>query len=116
MSYINQNVAFAPAGGIQELSFDEIEEVGGAWVANAVGGALGAFGGAATGYVSSGGSLAGAVAGAAAGGVAGALSPISGANSAARAITIHAARLGVGGLAGGGMRLSLEEQKAVKKN
>ena len=29
MSYMNTHAAFAPAGGIQELSFDEIEEVGG---------------------------------------------------------------------------------------
>lgn len=29
MSYIDTHAAFAPAGGIQELSFDEIEEVGG---------------------------------------------------------------------------------------
>jgi hypothetical protein len=29
MSYMDTNAAFAPAGGIQELSFDEIEEVGG---------------------------------------------------------------------------------------
>ncbi len=29
MSYMDQNVAFAPTGGIQELSFDEIDAVGG---------------------------------------------------------------------------------------
>ena len=29
MSYMDTHAAFAPAGGIQELSFDEIEEVGG---------------------------------------------------------------------------------------
>lgn len=29
MSYMDHNDAFAPAGGIQELSFDEIEEVSG---------------------------------------------------------------------------------------
>ena len=29
MSYMDQNIAFAPAGGIQELSFDEIDTVGG---------------------------------------------------------------------------------------
>jgi hypothetical protein len=29
MSYMEHNAAFAPAGEIQELSFDEIEEVGG---------------------------------------------------------------------------------------
>ncbi len=29
MSYMGSHAAFAPAGGIQELSFDEIEEVGG---------------------------------------------------------------------------------------
>ena len=29
MSYMNTHAAFATAGGIQELSFDEIEEVGG---------------------------------------------------------------------------------------
>ena len=115
MSYMNHNAVFAPVGGIQELNFDEIDQVGGAWVANAVGGVLGAIGGAATGYVSSGGSLAGAFAGAAAGGVAGVLSPISGANSAGRAITIHAARLGAGGLAGGAARLYLEDEKDVKK-
>ena len=51
------------AGGIQELSFAEIDEVNGAWVANAAGAALGAVGGAVTGYVSSGGSVGGAVAG-----------------------------------------------------
>ena len=92
--------------GIQELNFDEIDEVNGAWIANAAGAALGAVGGAVTGYVSSGGSVGGAVAGGAAGAVAGALSPISGANSAARAITTHAARLGAGALAGGAYRLS----------
>jgi hypothetical protein len=30
MSYMDTHAAFAPAGGIQELSFDEIEAVGGA--------------------------------------------------------------------------------------
>ncbi|MFN3620204.1 hypothetical protein [Sphingorhabdus sp.] len=30
MSYMENNAAFAPAGGIQELSFDEIDLVGGA--------------------------------------------------------------------------------------
>ena len=29
MSYMGHDAAFAPAGGIQELSFDEVEEVGG---------------------------------------------------------------------------------------
>ncbi len=29
MSYMNTHAAFAPAGGIQELSFDEIDEVAG---------------------------------------------------------------------------------------
>ena len=29
MSYLDPNVAFAPAGGMQELSFDEIEQVNG---------------------------------------------------------------------------------------
>ena len=29
MSYMDTHAAFAPAGGIQVLSFDEIEEVGG---------------------------------------------------------------------------------------
>ena len=29
MSYMDTHAAFAPAGGIQELNFDEIEEVGG---------------------------------------------------------------------------------------
>jgi hypothetical protein len=29
MSYMEHNVAFAPAGGIQELSFDEIDAVSG---------------------------------------------------------------------------------------
>ena len=29
MSYMDANVAFAPTGGIQELSFDEIEAVAG---------------------------------------------------------------------------------------
>lgn len=29
MSYMDHNVAFSPAGGIQELSFDEIDVVGG---------------------------------------------------------------------------------------
>ena len=30
MSYMDTHAAFAPAGGIQGLSFDEIEAVGGA--------------------------------------------------------------------------------------
>ena len=30
MSYMNTHAAFAPAGGIQELNFDEIDLVGGA--------------------------------------------------------------------------------------
>ena len=30
MSYMNAHAAFAPAGGIQELSFDEIDLVDGA--------------------------------------------------------------------------------------
>lgn len=30
MSYMNHNAAFAPADGIQELSFDEVEQVDGA--------------------------------------------------------------------------------------
>ena len=29
MSYMDQNVAFVPAGGIQDLCFDEIDQVGG---------------------------------------------------------------------------------------
>ena len=32
MSYMDHNTAFAPAGGIQELSFDEINEVSGSAV------------------------------------------------------------------------------------
>ena len=36
MSYMNTHAAFAPAGGIQELSFDEIDLVDGAgWIGNA---------------------------------------------------------------------------------
>jgi len=53
MSYMDTHAAFAPAGGIQELSFDEVEEVGGGnkfWgkVGVAIGKALlrGAAGGA----------------------------------------------------------------------
>jgi len=69
MSYMDTHAAFAPAGGIQELSFDEIDLVGGgkgqpqrsekperserqealcAMAGNAVGGALGIIGGIAT--------------------------------------------------------------------
>ncbi|MFN3620205.1 hypothetical protein [Sphingorhabdus sp.] len=41
MSYMENNAAFAPAGGIQELSFDEIEQVEGAgWVTRGVYAAL----------------------------------------------------------------------------
>ena len=29
MSYMNDHAQFSPAGGIQELTFDEIDEVGG---------------------------------------------------------------------------------------
>jgi len=37
MSYMDHNAAFAPAGGIQELSFDEIDQVEGAgWVSRGV--------------------------------------------------------------------------------
>jgi hypothetical protein len=32
MSYMNTHAAFAPAGGIQELSFDEIDQVDGGGV------------------------------------------------------------------------------------
>jgi hypothetical protein len=59
MSYMDHNAAFAPAGGIQELSFDEIDLVGGAELTegqelgcaafgNFVGGALGIISGIAT--------------------------------------------------------------------
>ena len=35
MSYMNTHAAFAPAGGIQELSFDELDLVDGAgWIGN----------------------------------------------------------------------------------
>jgi hypothetical protein len=50
MSYMNTHVAFAPAGGIQELSFDEVEEViggtdrGVATSAGAIGGGVAAAG------------------------------------------------------------------------
>lgn len=41
MSYVDHKADFAPAGGIQELSFDEIEEVaGGIWPYLAVAGAV----------------------------------------------------------------------------
>ena len=35
MSYMNSNLAFTPAGGIEDLSFDEVDSVVGgvAWVA-----------------------------------------------------------------------------------
>ena len=50
MSYMDTHAAFAPAGGIQELSFDEIEEVGGGrQAATANGAVLGA--GSAVGYM-----------------------------------------------------------------
>ena len=76
MSYMDTHAALAPAGGIQELSFDEIDFVGGgkeqparserqengcAMVGNAVGGALGLIGGVATTAVA--GPVAGAVMG-----------------------------------------------------
>ncbi len=48
MSYIDQNVAFAPTGGIQELSFDEIGVVNGGDRGDAT--VAGAFAGAAAGY------------------------------------------------------------------
>jgi len=40
MSYMDQNIAFAPAGGIQELSLDEIDTVGAAGPLNDAGTAL----------------------------------------------------------------------------
>jgi len=40
MSYMDQNVAFAPASGIQDLSFDEIDQVGAAGPLNDAGTAL----------------------------------------------------------------------------
>ena len=58
MSYMDTHAAFAPAGGIQELSFDEVLCVGG--------------GNGARGNSTAGGSVAGAGAGAAAGYAAGA--------------------------------------------
>ena len=59
MSYMNTHAAFATAGGIQELSFDEIDAVGGAKLTerqelgcaafgNFVGGVLGIISGIAT--------------------------------------------------------------------
>jgi hypothetical protein len=60
MSYMDQNVAFAPAGGIQELSFDEValisagkkqgenrEDTGCSIFGNLFGGTLGAIAGVA---------------------------------------------------------------------
>jgi len=68
MSYMDHNAAFAPSGGIQELSFDEIDLVGGARserqelgcaaIGSFVGGALGIISGIATTAVA--GPLAGA--------------------------------------------------------
>jgi hypothetical protein len=58
MSYMDTHAAFAPASGFRELSFDEIEEVGGARserqelgcaaIGSFVGGALGIISGLAT--------------------------------------------------------------------
>lgn len=36
MSYMDHNASFAPVGGIQELSFDEVEQVDGGWIGAAV--------------------------------------------------------------------------------
>jgi hypothetical protein len=40
MSYVDNNAAFAPAGEIQELAFDEIEQVNGAIVPLVLAGAV----------------------------------------------------------------------------
>ena len=63
MSYMDHNAAFAPAGGIQELSFDEIDLVGGAGgdrdaciaMTSVVGGILGAVLGGGVGSIIGGG-------------------------------------------------------------
>ena len=76
MSYMDQNVAFAPAGGIQELSFDELFLVdGGRYTWRGFGEAVGrgvvagGISGGVVGWAFGPGILAGAGAGALGGGI-----------------------------------------------
>lgn len=76
---------------MRELTHDEVDEVSGAWIANAAGAAVGAIGGGVGGYITSGGSLKAAAIGAGVGAVGGAFSPIRGAMTAATAVRqLHA--------------------------
>ncbi|MGX6646424.1 hypothetical protein ACWCOP_00605 [Maricaulaceae bacterium MS644] len=63
--------------GVRELSMDEIEEVSGAWIANAVGGVIGGLGGAAGAWSAGGGTTA-IIAGGLGGAAAGVINPVSG--------------------------------------
>lgn len=109
MSYMD-HADFAPAVGIQELAPDEIDNVSGAWVANAVGAGLGAYGGAVTGYVTSGGDWRAAAVGAMGGAAVGAINPIAGLGQANRAIVSAGVGAGVGGLAAGYFTLSKKKK------
>lgn len=70
---------------MRDLTQDEVDEVSGAWIANAAGAVVGAIGGGVGGYITSGGSLRGAAVGAGVGAVGGAFSPIRGVVTAATA-------------------------------
>lgn len=87
---------------VRELTPDEVEEVNGAWVANAIGAVVGGIGGGVAGYVTSGGSVRSAIAGAAGGAIVGAISPVRGVLGAANAVRVlHAT--GVGAAVGAGV-------------
>ena len=92
----NMTMAF---DGVRELSAEEIEEVNGAWLANAIGGIIGGTAGAAAGWISSGGNLRAAAIGGAVGAGAGIVNPVGGSVGAIRAL--RAAQVTVVGSAAG---------------
>ena len=97
MSCVDLNLS----AGIKELKPEEIDNVSGAWLANAAGAGLGAYGGAVTGWVTSGGDWRAAAVGAIGGAAVGAINPIAGLGQANRAIVSAGVGAGVGGLAAG---------------
>lgn len=74
------------ANEIRVLSSDELDDVQGGWVANAIGAGVGAISGGVTSYISSRGDWGATARGAAVGAITGAINPVSSVRTAAQAV------------------------------
>ncbi|MFN0251301.1 MAG: hypothetical protein ACKV2T_30780, partial [Kofleriaceae bacterium] len=88
---------------IRELSADELEEIQGGWVANAVGAGVGAVSGGVSSYFASGGNWRSTLAGAAGGAVAGAFNPVGAVGTAAAQVGRAVISGGVAGAVNGAL-------------